>query len=291
MVSTSTLRVLEPAPNVLAFYDGRISGTRLHSAEWNWLDDAAYALGVASYAVLDGSDALVYDTNISIDHARFVRQELMRRGATSITVVLSHHHKDHVAGTEVFADCQIIAGRKKAVALAQKRDSYGKSNPPIAPLTMPTTVFDGDLAIQVGSVTVKLRPLDIHSHDGVALYLPEQRLLLAGDALEDSVTYVAEPNRLEFHLNKLERLLTWDIAHILPCHGDADRIARGGYDPSFITATKHYVTKLLRSRTDTELAKLTLLEFAKESFESGSLIYCDAYEAVHKNNLQSVLES
>ena len=41
----SSLRVLEPAPGVLAFYDGRIPGVRLHSAAGNWLDDGAFALG------------------------------------------------------------------------------------------------------------------------------------------------------------------------------------------------------------------------------------------------------
>ncbi|SHK65880.1 Glyoxylase, beta-lactamase superfamily II [Shimia gijangensis] len=229
MVSTSTLRVLEPAPNVIAFYDGRIAEKRIVSPEWNWLDDAAYCLGIASYAVVCGTEALVYDTHISIDHARFVRNELERRGVTTVRVALSHHHKDHVAGTEVFADCEIIAARKTAEMLAQKEDSYRKSNPSISPLIKPTTVFDGDLTLSIGSIDVELRPLDVHSRDGVALLLPKSRVLLAGDALEDSATYVAEPGRLEIHMAELDRLSTWDFAAILPCHGDINRIAEGGY--------------------------------------------------------------
>ena len=39
----STMRVLRPAPNVLAFYDGRIAGVRAHSEAPNWLDDGAYS--------------------------------------------------------------------------------------------------------------------------------------------------------------------------------------------------------------------------------------------------------
>ena len=291
MVSTSTLRVFEPAPKLIAFYDGRTGEARLVSPKWNWLDDAAYSLGIASYAVVCGHEAIVYDTHISIDHARFVRKELERRGVTSIRVVLSHHHKDHVAGTEAFADCEIIAGRKTAEALAQKEDDYRKSNPPISPLIKPTTVFDGEMALKVGSIDVELRPLDIHSHDGIALFLPKSRVLLAGDALEDSATYVAEPNRLEIHLAELDRLSKWDIATILPCHGDVSRIAQGGYEGSFIAATKDYVVKLLRCRKEPELVTQSLLEFSKDSFDNGSLIYYDAYEAVHRDNLLSVLEA
>ena len=121
MVSTSTLRILEPAANILAFYDGRIPNNRLFSQAWNWLDDAAYSLGVASYVVFDGCDALVYDTNISIDHAKVIRKEIEGRGITRIRVVLSHHHRDHVAGTEAFADCEILASRKTEEALGKIR--------------------------------------------------------------------------------------------------------------------------------------------------------------------------
>lgn len=65
-----------------------------------------------------------------------VRRELERRGVTSIRVVLSHHHKDHVAGTEVFADCEIIAGAKCARALRENHEAFAKSSPPIAPVVM-----------------------------------------------------------------------------------------------------------------------------------------------------------
>ena len=214
--SISNLRVLEAAPNVLAFYDGRIDGMRLHSNEPNWLDDGAFSLGFASYAILDQGDALVYDTGISIEHAQAVRDELERRGATSIRVVLSHHHKDHVAGTAVFADSEIISSVKCARALSKNQKAFAKSSPPIDPLAMPTTVFDGVMELSVCSTSIELRPLDVHSFDGLTIYFPKTHLLLAGDTLEDTVTYVAEPHRLEIHCLELERLATWGIETILP---------------------------------------------------------------------------
>jgi len=126
----STLRVLEPAPGVLAFYDGRVPGTRLHSVAENWLDDGAYALGIASYAVLDGAEALVYDPHISIPHARLIRAALEARGARRLTLVLSHWHDDHVAGNAVFADGEIIASTETAALLEAHRDRLGGGGPP-----------------------------------------------------------------------------------------------------------------------------------------------------------------
>ncbi len=288
--SVSTLRVLEPAPHILAFYDGRITGVRLHSQKLNWLDDGAYSLGFASYAIIDQGEALVYDTSISIEHAQAIRHELERRGVTSIRVVLSHHHKDHIAGTEVFADCEIIANAKTAGALHDSRADFAASSPPIDPTIMPNTVFDGEMAITVGDIDVELRSLDIHSFDGLTLYLPKTQLLLAGDTLEDTVTYVAEPDRLDVHLAELDRLSTWNIQTILPNHGAPHRIAAGGYDPSFIRATRDYVEKLLHCRNDPALGELRLYDFIAHSIESGALTYFEPYEQVHAENVKSVLQ-
>jgi len=274
---------------MLAFYDGRIKGVRLYSDELNWLDDGAYSLGFASYVIFDQGEALVYDTSISIEHAQAIRLELERRGVTSIRVVLSHHHKDHVAGTEAFADCEIIASEKTYRALRDEHNAFAKSSPPINPVIMPTTVFADVMELTVGDIDVELRPLDVHSFDGLTMYLPKTQLLLAGDTLEDTVTYVAEPDRLEVHLAELNRLATWDIRTILPNHGAPHRIAGGGYDPSFIDATRNYVEKLLCCRNAPDLAELRLSEFVAPSIESGALTYFQPYEQVHVWNVESVL--
>ena len=103
------MRVHRPEPDVLAFYDGRRPGVRLWSAAPNWLDDGAYELGVATYAVVSGDEALVYDTHISCPHAEIVRRTLRDLGVRRFTVLLSHWHRDHVAGNAVFADGPILA--------------------------------------------------------------------------------------------------------------------------------------------------------------------------------------
>jgi len=279
----ATMRILRPAPNILAFYDGRIPNFRAHSPEPNWLDDGAFELGVATYAIVDGAQALVYDTHISAGHARIVRRTLEQAGVTSIRVALSHWHVDHVAGNAVFADCEIIAGRLTAEALVANREKLETGNPPIKPLVMPATVFDGTLALTIGRIAVELRPLDIHSHDGVVAWLPETGLLLAGDTLEDPITYVAEPERLGAHLADLATLATWPVARILPNHGDPEVIAGGGYSPSLIGATQRYVEKLLASRVDgSDYAELQ--RFAAEDFASGTIGYFAPYEAVHRRN-------
>ncbi|MET3900728.1 cyclase [Devosia sp. UYZn731] len=285
----STMQILRPYPNILGFYDGRIPGVRAHSAAPNWLDDGAFTLGTCSYAIVEGDEALVYDTHMSIPHAQFIRRTLEAQGVTHMRVVLSHWHTDHVAGNAVFADCEIIANTLTARALRDNKDWLENNDPPIKPLIMPNSVFEAETELRVGSTIVQLRLLDIHSHDATVLLLPQLGVLLAGDTLEDTVTYVTQADRLSIHLQDLTRMESWGFSRILPNHGSVEMIASGGYDRTFITATRLYIQKLQRLKAEPELANLGLSDFAAESLATGGVFYFDAYEPVHRHNVEAVL--
>ncbi len=286
------LRVLRPAPGVYAFYDGRIPGYRFDE-EPNWVDEGALSLGVASYAVVDDDAALIYDTHVSVEHARFVRTTLEAEGVGRFTVVLSHWHLDHVAGTAVFADCEIVASARTAELLAQQRSAIEggtASGPPaIDPLILPTRTFADRAELRIGGLAAQLIQLNIHSDDAVVVAVPDRRLLLAGDTVEDTVTYVDEPQSLDAHRADLARLLELAPERILPSHGDPDVIAAGGYSTALIAATRDYVGKLQRCRTEPGLRELSLADFAADSLAAGAINYFEPYENVHRENVAAVL--
>ncbi len=280
------MRVLRPYPHIFGFYDGREDRPRTYDAE-NWYDDGALNLGICSYAIVDGDEAIVYDTHASIDHARFVRRTLEAEGVRRMTVVLSHWHADHVAGNAVFEDCEIIANVLTRDALAAHRDELESELPPIRPLVMPTRTFDRSLSLTAGRREVELRHLDIHSFDGTVLLLPAEKILLAGDTLEDPITYVVEPERLTDHLRDLARLQDWPIDRILPNHGSPDVIAAGGYDRRLIAATIEYIETLLTAGLD-ESTDRPLCELLAGLFEAKAIHHYPAYDDVHRRNLQKV---
>ncbi|PDT49999.1 MULTISPECIES: MBL fold metallo-hydrolase [Sinorhizobium] len=283
---TSTLRILEPHHGVFAYYDGRIEGRRLHGAEPNWLDDGAYCLGVASYAVFNAGEAIVYDTHISLAHAQAIRRHLEGLGARTIRVVLSHWHNDHVAGNAVFADCEIIALKLTAHLLHANRDQLATRVPPISPLVMPNRLFETRRDLEVGSRRVELHHFDIHSADGTILWLPDEKILLAGDTLEDTVTYVSEAENTEKHIRELARLATWPINRILPNHGDPDRIAAGGYEAWLIDANRRYLEQLMQAVKQGRAASLK--DFIAEDLATGAVSYFEPYEAVHRKNIAAL---
>lgn len=287
------LRVLKPLPFVYAFYDGRVPNVRLHSECENWLDDAGFALGTASYALVDEDDALVYDTHLSPAHARKIRVFLERMGVKRMRVVLSHFHLDHVAGNEVFADCEIIANELTLAHLRANatriEDGSFWGPPAISPLTMPTQTFTDHLRLDVGRLTVDLRHANIHSDDATLLHIAELSLLFAGDSVEDTVTFVAEPKALDTHLAELERLWSWPIARILPNHGDPLVISAGGYEKPFIRATQQYVRMLKRCIVEPELRTAPLSALIAGPLQAKWVNYFEPYENVHRNNVRKVV--
>jgi glyoxylase-like metal-dependent hydrolase (beta-lactamase superfamily II) len=291
--SAPGIRVLEPAPGVLAFYAGR-DGSSFAGAP-NWVDEGALSLGIASYALIAGDEAIVYDTGISVGWGRFVRAELERRGARRLTVVLSHWHLDHVAGTEAFAGFEVLANELTAAHLERKRAAIEAGElegpPAIAPLVLPSRTFGRSEQIVLGggtdALTVEALALNIHSDDATVLWLPELGLLLCGDTMEDAVTFVDEPQHFESHLRDLERLRDLAPRSILPNHGDPEVIAAGGYSPRLIDATESYIRYLRddagrRARSDSLRGLLPTLAGAE------ALHYFEGYEEVHRHNLGTV---
>ena len=292
MTITRHLRILEPAPGIYAYYDGRVPGFRFAEAA-NWVDDGALSLGIAAYALVRGGEALVYDPHVSVEHARAMRAHLDGLGVRRITLVLSHHHLDHVAGTEAFADCEIIANARTMEHLRRDRAAIEAGTlggpPAIAPLILPNRIFSGQMALFLGGERVELIEAEIHSDDATVLWLPEQRILLAGDTLEDCVTYVGDPHRLARHLEEIGRLRALGAVSILPNHGAPERIAAGGYGPAFLDATEDYIRWLIALRDHPERASRPLREVIGPWIENGTLVWFDGYVPVHEQNMDRVL--
>ncbi len=281
--------MLRPAEGVLAFYDGRVEGHRF-AAGPNWVDDGALSLGIASYALVSGTEALVYDTHVSVEHGRRIRAELERAGARRLTVVLSHRHLDHVAGTAAFADCEVVACERTVELLHEHRGAIEAGTlggpPAIDPLVLPTTTFSGRLDLQVGELRVELHHTNIHRDDAVVLWWPERALLLCGDTLEDTVTYVDAPLELPEHRENLALLRRLSPMAILPNHGAPEVIAAGGYPRELIDATERYIDFLLRARDDAALAATPLRELVPGL--GGGCVYYPPYEEVHRRNVAAV---
>jgi glyoxylase-like metal-dependent hydrolase (beta-lactamase superfamily II) len=290
--SMDDINAIEINDHTLAFYAGR-DWTRIRD-EPNWIDDGAMKLGIATYAIYKNNKAVIYDTFVDIRQAMWVRNHLEHMGIKHLTVVLSHWHLDHIAGNEVYKDCNIISNAlTRELLLKNKTDiEIGCSGGPpgIKPLVLPNITFENTINLYLDDLQLELRNINIHSKDGTIIYIPSDKILIAGDTLEDSITYIDEPESLVEHVKNLRQLKQLSLTAILPSHGDPDVIEDGGYDKTLIDATINYIVRIVSQAHDKDFLMSPMKSYLREELEQGWVHYYEPYEEVHNENLIKVYD-
>ena len=146
-----------------------------------------------------------------------------------------------------------------------------------------------EVFLKVGSLLVDLIEANIHSDDATVVWINELGVLLAGDTMEDTVTYVSEPENFQTHLAELDRLAALGASHILPNHGRPEIISSGGYGEGLIKAQQQYIGTLGRCRFDAALREKPLEELIEESLSNGWVAMFEPYREVHEANLDAIM--
>ena len=290
--SIDDIKAIEINEHILAFYAGR-DWTRIRD-EYNWIDDGAMKLGIATYAIYKNNKAVIYDTFADIRQAVWVRNYLEHLGIKHITVVLSHWHLDHIAGNEVYKDCNIISNTLTRELLLKNKTEIEigccEGPPGIKPLFLPNITFDNRTNLYLDDLQLELRNVNIHTKDGTIIYIPSDKILIAGDTLEDSITYIDEAENLVEHVKNLQHLKQLSLTAILPNHGDPVVIEDGGYDKTLIDATINYIVRIVSQAHDKDFLMSPMKSYLREDLERGWVHYYKPYEQVHNENLIKVYD-
>jgi len=169
---------------------------------------------VTSTVVLDADVAVVIDTPPFPSETRQVLAFLDEKvGADALAyVILSHHHADHVFGAYLLGG-EVVAHDRCAKLLASQGPSMlataRQTNPVLAEveLRLPSMSFERHMHIHVGWHHMHLFHAPGHSEDGIAVYLEEEKILVAGDALM-SIPYLVggDPEQLQATLHSFVEL-------------------------------------------------------------------------------------
>jgi cyclase len=289
------MRVFEINDHLLGFYDGRPAETATPADKQDWADFGAMNVGVATYVIHRGDRALVYDTYPSVQQAQWVRDYLVKIGIRHFTVVNSHWHLDHVGGNAVYADVDRIATDKTFQRLTQEKaaiEAGAEWGPPaIKPLVLPNITIRADTDYFVGDIQVELRPVNIHSEDGLVVYLPKDRIVLAGDTLEDTLTFIVEPEQIPAQIENLRQMKGWNIDRIFPNHGNPAVIGGGGYRATLIDATVAYLRRIVLHAHDPDFLNGSMEDYVHDSVSKGWVTPWWAYHEAQKANLAVVAKA
>ena len=160
---------------------------------------------VTSTIVLDTDVAVVIDTLPFPSETRQILAFLEEHvGAHALAyVVLTHHHADHVFGAGLLGG-EVIAHDACAKLMATQGPSMlataRQTNPALAEveLRLPSISFRQSMHLHVGWHHLSLFHAPGHSADGIAVFLEEEKILVAGDALM-SIPYLVggDPEQLK----------------------------------------------------------------------------------------------
>lgn len=179
---------------------------------------------VAATVIVTRDGAIVIDTLPFPQETQQVREFALRRCPRGIRyVVNTHHHADHVYGSYLFPEAELVAHRRcRQILLKVGEESLAqaKAQTPVlasVKLRIPQLVFETDLLLRLGDKTIHLMHAPGHSPDGIVIHIREDKVLVAGDIITP-VPLVVHGN-LEELTQSLKQIKALNLENVIQGHG------------------------------------------------------------------------
>ncbi|MBV6306182.1 MBL fold metallo-hydrolase [Candidimonas humi] len=247
------------------------------------LSDNAYAYtaeGDPNTGVIIGDDAvMVIDTQATpvmaqgvIDRIREVTDKPIKY------ILLSHYHAVRVFGAAAYKAQEIIASRDTYDLIVErgeqdKASEIGRfprlfrnveSIPP--GLTWPSITFEGEMTVNLGNLEVQILQVGRgHTKGDTIAWLPEQKILFAGDLVEYQSTPYAGDCYFREWPHTLDTLAEFNAEKMVPGRGpslqSAEEVRKG------LAGTRAFVTDLYTSVNNGVAAGKDLKTIYRETYD------------------------
>jgi glyoxylase-like metal-dependent hydrolase (beta-lactamase superfamily II) len=190
----------------------------------------AYATGCV--LVRSGSEAFCVDSPVFPDELEILPAIADQAGFSVVGCLATHADWDHLLGAYAFPEAPLGAGETTAARLinepgdAQRRmrafdDEFYVERPrPLSLSGAQQLPVPGHL--DVGERSLELHPADGHTADGMAIWVPWARVLIAGDYLSPvEIPMISRGGSIAAYVATLRRLepLVEQADHVVPGHG------------------------------------------------------------------------
>ena len=246
---------------------------------------------VSAVVVTTPDGAVVIDTLPFPEETKQVKEFALRRCPRGIRYVINtHHHADHVYGSYLFPEAELIAHRQcrdillkvGAESLAQAKAQTAMLAP--VELRIPQLVFEVDLLLRLGEKTIHLIHAPGHSPDGVMVHLREDKVLVASDILTPVPLIVR--GSLDEMIASLKGIKALNLENVIQGHGGV--LLRGEIDETVDSSISYIKTvrKKVRAIVDkglprSELSSIDIEDCGKSRIPLGGLV-----QRLHAANLE-----
>ncbi|RDA92691.1 hypothetical protein CP533_3708 [Ophiocordyceps camponoti-saundersi (nom. inval.)] len=251
-------------------------------------------LGVTSYFLTDGKQAIMFDTLTSPKLAsaclQMVQNNNNQAGNNQSNdqdsignvqqVVLSHKHQDHTAGLPApeLNQAKVITQENTRQALAQ-----AKSRPP-------DETYAESATLSLGGNNVNLLHFVGHTNDGTGACVGD--VCLMGDECEDNVPFIAEPERIQSQIQNLGKTIqtvqSQGVDKVCPAHGNGNTIAGGCFSLALCQSNMQYL-QIMASNLQAACGQ-SLQQLAPQiGRQPGDIT--QAYAGVHEENCRSLKQA
>lgn len=201
--------------------------------------------------IADGAETLLVDTLMDLKRTRDMLDSMraaVPAAAKIDTLVNTHANPDHTNGNQLIAGARIIASTacldemKEDASRPRIRSMTGEAAAFFQEVlgsrfdlsnittTFPTSTFDGELKLNVGSKEVRLLELGpAHTRGDIIVYVPADRTVYTGDILFNGGHPVIWAGPIGNWIKACDTILGWDVEVVVPGHGPiADKSAVRG---------------------------------------------------------------
>ena len=223
-----------------------------------WINNTGFVVGAEDVVAIDASST-ERRTRAFLDAIAAVAPQPVR------TMVDTHTHGDHTNGHCLFGDATVVGHRNcregvRNQVIGGLDAVFGSVEWGALTIRPPSVVLDERLDVYAGDRLMELHYIGMPAHTtgDVVAWLPEERVLFAGDLVFNGGTPFVLMGSVEGALDALERLRSFDAAVIVPGHGPV-------CEAGSIDVVERYLRLVLDVARQARAAGIGALEAARDT--------------------------
>lgn len=187
-------------------------------------------VSISNAGVIVGDDGvMVIDTLTAPKHAASMIAAIRKVTDRPFRhVINTHHHGDHVNGNQYFMPAEVVGHpycRDEVLKMVPgpplwpKREGWADGTEPRR-IVPPLTTFETRMTYRYGATVVELIFMGpAHTYGDIVAYLPQHRIMFAGDIAFYYVAPFAQNAHVTKWLEAVDRIAAMDVETIVPGHG------------------------------------------------------------------------